>query len=620
MWRSSRRSFFRTAGAGMAFMGTPAMSRGAAVNETPDKTNRAQAIAAEIRRRADAFLKQDYLVVDYYRIRRKLAYPLPVSSLSIPDVVVPTIGNYPWGTWILWTLEERIFSLASAFEWFGDELARQAVMRDLDALGRWPVYNQYDYPDLTEGHSARLLWAALAHWDWLDDKTRESVRAGAVRLVEATAALADAKFGEFDSKEEILEREDAHRVVHNIPVIGTIGAAMCARVLGHDAGARLDACVHMVMGATLDIRARGFSEGVAYDGYVLDFVMDWLSGLPQEERRGILEHPRLKDYLEESYLLSAPGDAMQVAELSDVEPKEMPFHIGAQAKLQRFKPDEVRGWHLERCRLDWVRSDGLRALHGLEETLSKAPPAGAANAHYAVALRTGWNAEDLAVAMACSNSPMGHIHMDNGSITIGTQGAWFITDPGYQQYMKDAEREFTVGPKAHNPPIINGVAQSSKAPRLIALEKGANDTFKTSIDLTGCYADEAGVSNAARTVWLWKAGVVLVADEVRLPSPGALAYHWHGHEDAAWWIEDGWARLVLRDTVLWFQASVPSISPEGLVRLPGSGGPLTLVSEMAEAPQVVWWVFSFSPEKPEVDWDAADTAVSVNGRPFELRA
>jgi len=620
MHRSSRRSFIMTAGAGVALVGAPAARQEKAMNETHGKADRAEAIAAQMRRRADAFLKQDYLVVDYYRIRRKLAYPLPVTSLSIPEVVVPTIGNYPWGTWMLWTLEERVFTLASAFEWFGDEQAREAVMRDLDALGRWPGYSQYTYPDLTAGHSGRLLWSALARWKWLDEKTRENVKPGAVRLIEATIPLADKQFAEFESKDAILEREDVHRLVHNIRVIGTMGAAMCANVLGHKAGGRLNAYVQMLMGATLDMRERGFSEGVAYDGYVLDFAMDWLGSLPAGERGGILEHPRLRDYLDESYLLSAPGDAMQAAELSDVEPKEMPFHVSAQAKLQRFKPDAVRGWHLERCRLDWIRSDGLRALHGLKESPSNAPAAGAANAHYAVALRNGWDSEDLAVAMACSNSPMSHIQQDNGTITIGTQGAWFITDPGYQQYMKDAEREFTLGPTAHNTPVINGLAQTAKAPRLVSLGMEPDDTWKAAIELTGCYANKSSVSYAARTVWLWQKAVVVVADEVRLPSPGTLRYHWHGHGDAAWWIEDGWARLVLQNKVLWFRASVPCVSPEGLVRLPGSRGPLTLVSEIVDAPEVVWWAFSCSTEPPEVDWQATATAISVNGRIFEVGA
>lgn len=47
------------------------------------------------------------------------------------------------------------------------------------------------------------------------------------------------------------------------------------------------------------------------------------------ERRPILRHPNFGHFLDQSYMLSAPGAAHQVAELSDVEAREMPFHFSA---------------------------------------------------------------------------------------------------------------------------------------------------------------------------------------------------------------------------------------------------------------------------------------------------
>ena len=38
-------------------------------------------IESEIRRRAEHYLPLTHLFVDYYRIRRRLAYPLPVREL-----------------------------------------------------------------------------------------------------------------------------------------------------------------------------------------------------------------------------------------------------------------------------------------------------------------------------------------------------------------------------------------------------------------------------------------------------------------------------------------------------------------------------------------------------------
>ena len=46
--------------------------------------------------------------------------------------------------------------------------------------------------------------------------------------------------------------------------------------------------------------------------------------------------------------------------------------------------------------------------------------------------------------MSTCSSPLGHVHKDAGTIVIGTRGKWFITDPGYQQYLPTRERNFTL--------------------------------------------------------------------------------------------------------------------------------------------------------------------------------
>jgi hypothetical protein len=62
-----------------------------------------QQVASEIQRRAELYLSQRRLVVDYYRIRVRLAYPLPVRSHHLPSVPVPSISGYPWSIWMLWS-------------------------------------------------------------------------------------------------------------------------------------------------------------------------------------------------------------------------------------------------------------------------------------------------------------------------------------------------------------------------------------------------------------------------------------------------------------------------------------------------------------------------------------
>lgn len=62
---------------------------------------RMKAIERVIRRRADGYLAQSHLPVDDYRIRRRLAYTLPLRELPVPDYPVAGLPVYPWATWPL---------------------------------------------------------------------------------------------------------------------------------------------------------------------------------------------------------------------------------------------------------------------------------------------------------------------------------------------------------------------------------------------------------------------------------------------------------------------------------------------------------------------------------------
>jgi hypothetical protein len=338
---TSRRGFILTAG------GASVLAR--AVTGSPVDASRS-GIDAEIRRRAEDYQRQRYLTVDYYRIRRKLAYPLPVESLSIPSVPVPSISGYPWAVWMLWELEERVNSLGWAAEWLQSAEFARTASRDIEALAAWPKYRQYKQPDLSAGHAGRLLWTAFTKWRWVNEGFRQKIRAACARHVEEVLPECSRYYGQIRSKEDLLALPSPHSKLHNIPLIGTVGAALTARVAGHPAASALSQLVRSIFGGILELRAKGFTEGVGYDGYVLDFIADWMETLPAGERKKILAHPNLKQYLEESYMLAAPGAMEQVAELSDVEPKQMPFHFSAQAKLARFQTDEVRAWFLRRWR------------------------------------------------------------------------------------------------------------------------------------------------------------------------------------------------------------------------------------------------------------------------------
>ncbi|NLP11169.1 hypothetical protein GX408_12305 [bacterium] len=46
---------------------------------------------------------------------------------------------------------------------------------------------------------------------------------------------------------------------------------------------------------------------------------------------------------------------------------------------------------------------------------------------------------------------------------------------------------FSMGPEAHNAPVIAGISQTRRLPRLIALSRAADGSQRAVIDLTACY-------------------------------------------------------------------------------------------------------------------------------------
>ena len=576
-------------------------------------------IEQELHRRAESFLSQKHLLVNYNRIYRRVAYPLPVRCFELLKYPMPEGSDYPWATWLVFALEERIYSLGWAGEWFGAEAVREAVRRDIIALAEWPEYRQYKTsPDLCFGHTARILWTAYKNWKWLDTEVRTGIEAAFRRMVDDALPAFEKHFADIHTPQNIFAQPNPSKYFHNIALIGSVGLSFAAHGVGHLCAESVDMRLQMIVASMLDHRRDGFSEAVGYDGFVMDFLADWMKVLPPEKRDKIVEHPRFDDLLDESIALAAPGAALDVAELSDVEPIQMPHHASAHAKLLRLRPNPFAAWYLSRCKLERLRADALAALHaGSSVNTWKTPQAGALNAHYALVLRSGWESDDLVVAMGHSSCNMGHIHHDNGSIVVGTGGAWLLADPGYQQYQPTPEQEFTLGVTAHNTPIINDQAQTIKAPHNHALKDLGAGLYRADVDLTGCYAPELRLDQVVRTVWLARNDLVVVADRIAGGVVDSIAYHWHGHREAAWWVKDNVAQLVLPTGGIFVTSPQATFTEAQVDRLPGSKGELTLKVTLDSTGPVIWWIFARMGVKTQPPKVAAHgTTIHVNADVF----
>ena len=136
-------------------------------------------------------------------------------SSIVPEVRVPGLSDYPWGTWLSWTLEERIACLGWAAQWLGDQEAREAAAADLAALARWPSWGEY--PGLSSPHLGRTLWRAATHWPWVDEALRRSLRDACIRHVESVLPACDKTYGAVHTKEDVLARRRAERTAAQHP-------------------------------------------------------------------------------------------------------------------------------------------------------------------------------------------------------------------------------------------------------------------------------------------------------------------------------------------------------------------------------------------------------------------
>jgi hypothetical protein len=593
-------------------------------------------VDAVVKERTAVALSAKRLVVNYYRIRRKLAWPLPVRGIDTPPYPVRGHIGYPWATWMLWALEERIAVLGFAGSRFGDVEAQVVAEREVATLASWDRFDQYGYPDLAFGHSVRTLVSALRSMPWFTTQTVSTIRNALLRCVDTHLPwIRERMLRPMPERPE----EECEALLANIPVIGTLGLAMAARATEHADAHEIDAHAIRLIEATFDMRAFFRTEGVSYDGYVLDFVADWLAGLETDSADPILNRPEIDDILGQSPVLACPGNAMAVAPIGDVEPLEMPFHASAHAKLSAIRPRHLSLAWLAQCPLEWIRTDGLAAIADITDSgdlsMAHAP---ICDLKYATVLRSGAESTDTAVVVATPRIDLGHLQRDAGSIVIGTNGRWLIDDPGYQQYLKTSEREFTMGAGAHNHPIIDGVSPMHKAANPMG-NSFEDDVLHTSVDLTRCYDFENSETTVRRTVWLAGNDTVVVADEIGNAKSDIVTYHWHGHPDAAWWVDDAVTVVTLETDEVSIRCLNADIDVTNVDRLPGSRGQLSVklnvpLDDPLSVPKdvqhdtpdgatqvdtsVIWWLFTVNQPEDTTEPLLNGRILSWSGRRFDL--
>jgi len=570
-------------------------------------------IEREIRARVEIEKDRRELAIPFYRIGYHLAFPLPLAaSPSMADLPAGIPGiTYPWYTWLSWGLEERWRLFHVAWRRFGDPEAGARLQAELAALSGWDQYcESAGQASLSSAHLAGCLALALAGREGWEPEKHSRAHSAAETLLER-------ELWPWISREWPAGRETTARDLQNIRVIILARAAELARVIESPRAAELESRAGAALRAWLRFRLGkpAHSEGSAYDGFLMDSVTGWLGGRP--ETQALLDEGRdaFAGLAADWVHLILPGRAEVALPLGDVEP-EMPFWMTALFRLARWYDLPDAAWLVRRLPAAGVPAAFLaEALehNGSLKSDFVPPRAGAMEHPQAITLRTGWESSDILAAIGLTRNDQGHLHNDAGQLTLGWQGRWWITDPGYQQYLPGAEREFSIGMEAHNYPVISGRAQTRRAPRLAAQfrpEQVATSSgrlisiagepeagLSAAIDLSDCYEGLPAGARIEREVRLLPGTAPIIISRDRLQGVGRDAEvrtSWQGGTGLAWAFRKGWARLSDGERVLWIGVLPGAVSAAALNRHEGSRGPLTLhdAASLAEGQGDRYWIFA----------------------------
>jgi len=567
-------------------------------------------IITEFERRLNACRESHELVVDFYRIGYRFSFELPLRQRPerFPAGVLGTDRRYPWLIWVGWELEERwgVLALAARGGDLGHDRtgpradwAEALLTQELRALGQW---SGFDADDGGAGLFTSSLAASCAdvleHADQHSGATTQAALTVAGRILQESVrpwfarTWADVDPGHPPPH---LPRE---RLFQNIRCITLFRAAQLASAAGHELADLLQPKAAAVYTSWLAARAGSepMTEGVAYDGFLLQSMLAWVDGRADTAQLRAAGHAVLAGIPQAWAANSAPGRADLLAPIGDVEPQMMHW-ASVLLRLARWyeRIEDVAAWFAE-LPVRRLLADSLGDAYAC--AMQPAPTAGSGvdgDIQPATAVtRTGYDVDDIAVVVSTSRIPAPHLHLDGGHLTLGWKHRWWITDPGYQQYRLGDERDFTIGPLAHNAPVLDGFPQAERAVRPRHQELHAP---QVELDLSGCYEGLPAGARVTREVHLRDGVAVMVDRFAGLPHGTGVDIHWHADTQLTWSFVQGAARLSDGDHALWVvtgeQTESDGLEADMLARHPGTRGPLRLDhrSSIQHASALRWWAF-----------------------------
>ena len=519
----------------------------------------------ELFKRLEKEKKKKELIVNYYRIYQRFSFPLPVRDWqrSIPKNIAE-IKDYPFSTWLLWSLRERWDTFLAAALLYHDGEALKLLQTELEAAFEWECYSDGGGTSLGTAHFALCVYRYLASGIFQTET--------ADRFREKAGRFLDRAFFPWFTDFHDQDHSDPFRFICNINTILVFSGLALADLISHPQAAQIHETAEEMLSILAGSKswAEPLTEAAAYDAFSFDPITEYLEKSGQFSEFLTKCKGDFSDMLDSFIYSGLPGRVDLLAPIGDTEP-EMTFYF---LLLLRFAR-----WYGSAPAMDCFlkANPGRIPAYAIFDYLISPPSIAPApfqrrwsqNATTAV-VRSGFSEDSLLCAVSIGRCPMGHLHWDNGSFVIGFKGKFYITDPGYQQYISGAEREFTLNPCAHNVPVINGISQTRRKVWISCVEED-----HIQLELTGCYDGLPDGAQIWRDIVLNAAANQITVNDRFVNLPGAeIAHYFTINTYLAWSFPEGQIHLSDGETVLHISSNTPFQSSCSF-RAPGSRGPVT---------------------------------------------
>lgn len=432
---------------------------------------------SELKKRIDSEINKKYLTVDYYRIHTKYSFSLPVMcgwDKNLP-VKVDNIEPYPYAIWLLWELKKRWDTLFIAYKLYDNLMARDILENEILYAFQWDKYAIGRNAYLGTAHFA-LCVAKYYIFDTFSLENKEKIK-------ELSKVFLDKHFMLWLREYKMIDKSKVASILHNIQVILVFSGLALAKCVDYAYTNEIYSVAETILDLYKGSRGKDipFTEMAAYDAFTLDTILGYVY---LYSKQTILNEYRddLFDVLYSLTDTTIPGRCDILAPIGDVE-EEMQFHSSVIYRLSkwfnyseglsilyRINPGKISSQILYEAIVDDTFDNTL-----IDKKITR-KNAGTC------ALRSGMKLDDVLLCTSVAKWNEGHVHYDAGSFIFAYLGEICITDPGYQQYIKGEEREFTYGTYSHNAPIINGKQQNKHKCEIIDIH---DDYLK--LDISNCY-------------------------------------------------------------------------------------------------------------------------------------